>query len=71
MSGAAYAIGPIDPTATEEAARWVVEQTVRELLTRVPDPRRGEITISYFDGLPGQVRDYWAPDRKKWEPERP
>jgi hypothetical protein len=56
-----YAVGQIDPNATEEDARWILEGVVHELMKHVPDPRLGEITIVYYDGTPAQIRALWKP----------
>jgi hypothetical protein len=57
-----YAVGQIDPNATEERVKWVIEGVVHELLKDIPDPRLGEITIVHYDGMPAQIRALWNPD---------
>lgn len=58
---AQYAAGNIDPNATEEQVKWLVEATVRHLLKDIADPRHGEITIVHYDGTPAQIRALWNP----------
>lgn len=59
-----HAVAEIDPSATEEEAKWTLEAAVHELLKRVPDPRTGEITITFYAGMPRhQVRAIWEPNR--------